>query len=79
MLGFTTQKVIPLLTVASVSRASSALPLGVDSVTVTDRGGELHSFGITAVEAGFPERFHDLLQQVLIMCKVRRLAILQWA
>lgn len=69
MLGFTSQKVFPLLTLASVSRASSSL--GVDAVTITDRGGESHSFAVTAVEAGFPERFHDLLQQVLVMCKVR--------
>lgn len=68
VLGFTSQKVIPLLTVASIAHSSAAL--GMDQVTVIDRGGEAHAFGITAVEAGFPRRFHDLLQQCLILCKV---------
>lgn len=59
---------MPLLTVATISHASSVL--GMDLVTLVDRGGEEHSFGITAVEAGFPERFHDLLKQCLVLCKV---------
>lgn len=53
---------------ATISHASSVL--GMDLVTLVDRGGEEHSFGITAVEAGFPERFHDLLKQCLVLCKV---------
>lgn len=53
---------------ASVSLTPSVL--GVDLVTLVDRGGEAHSFGITAVEAGFPQRFHDLLKQCLVLCKV---------
>lgn len=68
VLGFTSQRVLPLLTVASVSHAPSVL--GMDLVTLVDRGGETHSFGITAVEAGFPQRFHDLLKQCLVLCKV---------
>lgn len=68
VLGFTSQRVLPLLTVATISHASSVL--GMDLVTLVDRGGEEHSFGITAVEAGFPERFHDLLKQCLVLCKV---------
>ncbi|CAM9598951.1 unnamed protein product [Ectocarpus fasciculatus] len=67
VLGFTSQRVLPLLTVATISHASSVL--GMDLVTLVDRGGEEHSFGITAVEAGFPERFHDLLKQCLVLCK----------
>eukprot|EP00903_Cladosiphon_okamuranus_P021842 g20083.t1 len=67
VLGFTSQRVLPLLTVASVSHAPSVL--GMDLVTLVDRGGEEHSFGITAVEAGFPQRFRDLLNQCLVLCK----------
>lgn len=54
---------------ASVSHSPSVL--GMDLVTLVDRGGEEHSFGITAVEAGFPQRFRDLLNQCLVLCKVR--------
>lgn len=68
VLGFTSQRVLPLLTVASVSHAPSVL--GMDLVTLVDRGGEEHSFGITAVEAGFPQRFRDLLNQCLVLSKV---------
>lgn len=60
---------LPLLTVASVSHAPSVL--GMDLLTLVDRGGEEHSFGITSVEAGFPQRFRDLLNQCLVLCKVR--------
>ncbi|CAB1097649.1 unnamed protein product [Ectocarpus sp. CCAP 1310/34] len=67
VLGFTSQRVLPLLTVATITHASSVL--GMDLLTLVDRGGEEHSFGITAVEAGFPERFHDLLKQCLVLCK----------
>ncbi|CAM9417280.1 unnamed protein product [Ectocarpus sp. 6 AP-2014] len=67
VLGFTSQRVLPLLTVATISHASSVL--GMDLLTLVDRGGQEHSFGITAVEAGFPERFHDLLKQCLVLCK----------
>lgn len=69
VLGFTFQRVLPLLTVASISHAPAAL--GMDVVTLVDLGEESHLFGITAVEAGFPRRFHDLLQQCLVLCKVR--------
>lgn len=68
VLGFTSQRVLPLLTVASASHSPSVL--GMDLVTLVDRGGEEHSFGITAVEAGFPQRFRDLLNQCLVLCKV---------
>eukprot|EP00904_Undaria_pinnatifida_P000976 jgi/Undpi1/1087/HiC_scaffold_10.g04550.m1 len=67
VLGFTFQRVLPLLTVASISHAPAAL--GMDVVTLVDLGEESHLFGITAVEAGFPRRFHDLLQQCLVLCK----------
>lgn len=70
MLGFTYQKVLPLVTLASVSRSSVQLSMAVDSLTVIEDGGESYSFGISAVEAGFPERFFDLFQLVLRMCKV---------
>lgn len=68
VLGFTSQRVLPLLTVSSVAHTPSVL--GMELVTLIDRGGEDHSFGITAVEAGFPQRFCDLLKQCLVLCKV---------
>lgn len=68
VLGFTSQRVLPLFTVASISHAPSIL--GMDVVTLVDRGGEAHSFGITAMEAGFPQRFHNLVKQCLVLSKV---------
>lgn len=68
VLGFTSQRVLPLLTVLNVAHTPSVL--GMELVTLVDRGGEDHSFGITAVEAGFPQRFCDLLKQCLVLCKV---------
>ncbi|CAM9116457.1 unnamed protein product [Scytosiphon promiscuus] len=67
VLGFTSQRVLPLLTVLTVAHTPSVL--GMELVTLVDRGGEDHSFGITSVEAGFPQRFCDLLKQCLVLCK----------
>ncbi|CAM9833873.1 unnamed protein product [Discosporangium mesarthrocarpum] len=71
MLGFTSQRVLPMFTSRSVSRSASAL--GVETLTVVDSGGVPHAFTMTSVDAsGFGQRFHDLAQQVLGMFKVGR-------
>ncbi|CAM9931345.1 unnamed protein product [Choristocarpus tenellus] len=68
MLGFTSQKVLPMFTVQSVSRSVPAI-VGIESLNVVDQGGVSYAFAITSVDSGLAKRLHDLLQQVLGMFK----------